>query len=424
MRCGLIVPIYKAGKPLGHPKSYRPVMLLSVVRKILTSILTRRHTLHVQSYVAESQAGFRPGRSTTDGVFYARTMCERALLGDWSYSSALLDFSGAFDTVIRQVALKRLATAGAPRSTTAVLVSNTTARTKLGKQLSKPFPTNIGVVQGDPMSPIMFITYAEGSMRKIREQALPASDLPATFTQYADDTTAHQNERSSVEETVRVCEPVFSDDNLKLNEAKTQYFTVTKEDDSWKSVKLLGSMLGTAEDIAARVSAANRAFASIPWKRHNLNSRLCMFSCLILPVLLYNCALWTLSQTLTDVVNVWHRKKLRTIIGITYPQRISNTALYARTEQTPLSQVCRQRRLLWFGHVVREGEESSSFQALLMSINTTDIRRPRGRPRLRWIDVVKKDLQCINLSLLDAVQSASDRAAWLEIVNRCVDLMQ
>ena len=237
----------------------------------------------MQSYVAESQAGFRPGRSTTDGVFYARTMCERALLGDWSYSSALLDFSGAFDTVIRQVALERFATAGAPTSTTAVLVSNTTARTKLGKQLSKPFPTNIGVVQGDPMSPIMFITYAEGSMRKIREQALPASDLPATFTQYADDTTAHQNERSSVEETVRVCEPVFSDDNLKLNVAKTQYFTVTKEDDSWKSVKLLGSMLGTAEDIAARVSAANRAFASIPWKRHNLNSRLCIRAWRIMP---------------------------------------------------------------------------------------------------------------------------------------------
>ena len=103
------------------------------------------------------------------------------------------------------------------------------------------------------MSPIMFITYAEGSMRKIREQALPASDLPATFTQYADDTTAHQNERLSVEETVHVCEPVFSDDNLKLNVAKTQYFTVTKEDDSWKSVKLLGSMLGTAEDIAVGV---------------------------------------------------------------------------------------------------------------------------------------------------------------------------
>ena len=209
-RCGLTVPIYKAGKPLGQPKSYHPVMLLSVIHKILTSILTRLNTYHVQSYVAESQAGFRPGRSTTDGVFYARTMCERALLGDWSFSSALLDFSGAFDTVIRQVALERLATAGAPTSTTAVLVSNTTARTKLGKQLSKPFPTNIGVVQGDSMSPIMFITYTEGSMRKIQEQALPTSDLPATFTQYADETTAHQNTRSAVEETVRVCVNPFS----------------------------------------------------------------------------------------------------------------------------------------------------------------------------------------------------------------------
>ena len=102
----------------------------------------------------------------------------------------------------------------------------------------------------------------------------------------------------------------------------------------------------------------------------------------------------------------------------------ANARFAADTLAAMSSAVPRQRRLLWFGHVVREGEESSSFQALLMSINTTDIRRPRGRPRLRWIDVVKKDLQCINLSLLDAVQSASDRAAWLEIVNRCVDLMQ
>ena len=94
-----------------------------------------------------------------------------------------------------------------------------------------------------------------------------------------------------------------------------------------------------------------------------------MFSCLILPNLLYNCALWTLSQTLTDVVNVWHRKKLRTLIGFTYPQRISNTALYARTEQTPLSQVCRKRRLLWFGHLVREGAELSSLQPSPPNVN-------------------------------------------------------
>ena len=99
LRCGLIVSVYKKGKPIGAPKSYRPIMLLSVVRKVLTSVITRRTTHHALTYVRESQAGFRPGRSTADGVFYSQSFCERALLGNWSYSAALLDFSGAFDTV-------------------------------------------------------------------------------------------------------------------------------------------------------------------------------------------------------------------------------------------------------------------------------------------------------------------------------------
>jgi len=137
-------------------------MLLSVVRKVLTSIITKRCEVPIQDYVAETQAGFRPGRSTADGVFYARTMCERALLGNWQYSAAFLDFSGAFDTVIRQTALDRMSTAEIPTATIRTLISNTTAQVKLGNALSTEFPTNIGVVQGDPMSPMMYIVYAEG----------------------------------------------------------------------------------------------------------------------------------------------------------------------------------------------------------------------------------------------------------------------
>ena len=103
-------------------------------------------------------------------------------------------------------------------------------------------------------------------------------------------------------------------DNLKLNVQKTQYFTASKTDDSWKSVKLLGSHLGPVEDVSARMSSANRAFGTVSWKRHTLNSRLAMFSTLILPVLLYNCGLWTLSKTLTSKLDTWHRRKLRIVL--------------------------------------------------------------------------------------------------------------
>ena len=55
---------------MGAPKSYRPVMLLSAVRKVLTRIITMRSQQPnvTTSYVRESQADFTPTRSTADGV--------------------------------------------------------------------------------------------------------------------------------------------------------------------------------------------------------------------------------------------------------------------------------------------------------------------------------------------------------------------
>eukprot|EP00117_Sycon_ciliatum_P006854 scpid36527/ scgid3957/ Retrovirus-related Pol polyprotein LINE-1; Long interspersed element-1; Reverse transcriptase; Endonuclease len=347
--CGVLVPIYKPGKQMGIPKSYRPITLLSVVRKVLTCILNRRTRTAADSYVRESQAGFRPGRSTADGVFYSRMLCERAMLGDWSYSAALLDFSGAFDTLVRSTALDRMTVAGAQTSTVSALISNTTARVKISSQLGEAFPTNIGVVQGDPLSPTMFNMYAEGAMRKIDAVSTLArtQDVPSPSTQYADDTTMHASSRSAVETIVATCEPIFKEDNLNLNVQKTVYLTASRTDASWKTVKLLGSLLDSTEDVAARIGAASRAFGSIAWKRHCLDSRLCMFSVLIVPVLLYNCGLWTLTKRQNEQLDVWQRRKLRYIFGVHYPHCISNQILYEKSKQQPISRVCKRRRLLW-----------------------------------------------------------------------------
>ena len=281
--------------------------------------------------------------------------------------------------------------------------------------------TNIGVVQGDPMSPIMFITYAEGTMRKIRERCTIRSPMPAPTTQYADDTTLHNRNDDEAKALVAECEPIFNEDNLKLNTQKTEYVDVTRNSNEWRSIKLLGSLLGSAEDVDMRISKANRAFGSISWRRHSFQSRLCMFNCLIMPILLYNCGLWTLSKLLNDKLDKWQRRKLRVLLQIVYPQRITNNNLYTETKQSPVSATCRRRRLLWFGHVVREGPESASFQALELSINTNDIKKTRGRPPLRWIDTIRHDLKAADLSVESALQAAGDRLTWLDTVDRCVD---
>ena len=43
-------------------------------------------------------------------------------------------------------------------------------------------------------------------------------------------------------------------------------------------------------------------------------------------------------------------------------------------------------------------------------------RRPRGRPRTRWQDVIKGDLETSGLSLEEAVAKAQNGDEWRQIV--------
>ena len=93
-------------------------------------------------------------------------------------------FSGAFYTLVRSTALDRMTVAGAQTSTVSALISNTTARVNISGQHGEAFPTNIRVVQGDPLWPTMFNMYAEEAMRKIDAVSSLArtQDVPSPST--------------------------------------------------------------------------------------------------------------------------------------------------------------------------------------------------------------------------------------------------
>jgi hypothetical protein len=44
-------------------------------------------------------------------------------------------------------------------------------------------------------------------------------------------------------------------------------------------------------------------------------------------------------------------------------------------------------------------------------------RRPLGRPRRRWEDTIKKDLQEVGCRRMDWLELALDRARWRVLVN-------
>ena len=61
---------------------------------------------------------------------------------------------------------------------------------------------------------------------------------------------------------------------------------------------------------------------------NSLSSRVNKFSVQIPPVLLYNCGLCTLTSQLSNSLHVWHRCKLRFLLGIPTKDHINNTTLY------------------------------------------------------------------------------------------------
>ena len=52
--------------------------------------------------------------------------------------------------------------------------------------------------------------------------------------------------------------------------------------------------------------------------------------------------------------------------------------------------VINSRRMRWVGHVARIGERRGSYRVL---VGKPEGKRPLGRPRRRWEDNIKMDLQ-------------------------------
>jgi len=68
--------------------------------------------------------------------------------------------------------------------------------------------------------------------------------------------------------------------------------------------------------------------------------------------------------------------------------------------------VIKSRRMRWAGHVARMGEERRVYRVLL---GKPEGRRPLGRPRLRWVDNIRMDLQEVGCRYMDWIGLAQDR---------------
>ena len=76
------------------------------------------------------------------------------------------------------------------------------------------------------------------------------------------------------------------------------------------------------------------------------------------------------------------------------------------------AQVMKSRKMRWAGHVARMGERRGVFRVL---VGKPEGMRPLGRPRRRWEDNIKMDLQEVGCGGMDWIVLAQDRYRWREL---------
>ena len=81
--------------------------------------------------------------------------------------------------------------------------------------------------------------------------------------------------------------------------------------------------------------------------------------------------------------------------------------------------VIKSRRMRWAGHVARMGEGRGVYRVL---VGKPEGRRPLGRPRCRWADDIRMDLQEVGCGYMDWIGLAQDRGTWLTLVSAVMNL--
>ena len=98
-------------------------------------------------------------------------------------------------------------------------------------------------------------------------------------------------------------------------------------------------------------------------------------------------------------------KMLRLAMGVTKKDKIRNEHIRSTVKLERLGMKMREGRLRWYGHVMRRDQEYVGRKIMKMQLPG---KRRRGRPKRRFLDVVKEDMGEVDAKEMDV----EDRKIW------------
>ncbi|CAB0044428.1 unnamed protein product [Trichogramma brassicae] len=385
-----LVLMLKPGKPAMEPSSYRPLCMLDTAGKILERIIAGRLETHTEgpAGLADSQYGFRKGRSTVDAIQAVLSTARTAISGKrWhrgtkEYCAIItLDVRNAFNSARWNKILIALNQMEVPAYLLRIVSSYFLDRVLefTTDDGSETFEVTAGVPQGSVLGPILWNVMYD----RILRLKLPRS---AKIVGFADDiaVTVVAKHLDLVEfysnETIRLVRAALTDLGLQTADQKTEVLLVTSRKvretitlragdhyiTSAPCIRYLGvhidARLRFDEHLRIVNDKANRVAGALLGIMPNIggprSSRRRLYASVVDSILLYGAPAWSEAAKTHDYVrraaSIHRRACLRVICGFC---SISHEASYVLASIPPLELLIDERSRLYHRRLENVGSE-------------------------------------------------------------------
>jgi len=442
-RRSIIVAIPKGNSTL--LTNQRGLSLMCANAKLFNRVLLVRLRERLEMILLPWQAGFRPGRNTVEQIACLRMAVDACRARKRNMVATFVDFSKAFDCVDRRALRDILAFYNIPETVINAIMSlytDTTACVRTSSGCTDEFGTTSGVLQGDTLAPYLFVIVMDYIMRisltaedgytvRRRMSARHAAvRIPALA--YADDAALLSDNGESAQRQLHRFETASAKVGLRLNASKTKVMFVGDIPHS-DIHTVSGSTLAACDEfcylgcnIADNTGAfqrrrqlawvAARKLTTVWNSAASDGAKMQLFKSTVESVLLYSCEALAITESLGSRIDASHRALMRYCLGVHFPERISNSNLYARSQIEPATLTLTRNRLRLVGHALRRPDLPLAM-FLHPKNQATEPYRHGGALRRTFQDQIFDDLSAIGLQLNLAVDVAQNRSVWLQRVN-------